>query len=231
MNATDNLRLVVNLITTQNGKNLANFILKLNVNERNNFMKTNNKPSWMKTWLRNKHGFTNAEINERVKKQGARNTFRRYINSLEKFKANNMKISKYMNPVNPPPFVKLQINNKGHLELEPVCANNHTKGIYIHYGITNPLYRGQKIGYRLRKAAVNAALNSKIPLYQVSQNIEKLVKQGNLPISGRIMKSLGAAQINYAPPCRAGNKRSSYNYAFVVGAAPRLKRPIKKLNT
>jgi hypothetical protein len=231
MNSNENLRLVVNLLTTRNQKNLSNFVLKLNKNERNNFMSAKSKPYWMKAWLRNKHGFTNAEINERVKKQGARNTFKRYINSLEKLKNTNMIIKKHMRPKTPPPFVKLQINNKGHIELEPVCATNHTKGVYIHYGITNPLYRGQKIGYRLRKVAVNAALNSKLPLYQVSQNIEKLVKQGNLPISGRIMKSLGAVQINYAPPCRAGNKRNKYNYAFVVGAAPFLKRPIKKLNT
>jgi hypothetical protein len=231
MNAKENLKIVVNLLTTRNKKNLSKFILKLNKNERNNFIKANNKSSWMKTWLRNKHGFNNTEIQEQVKRRGninMRNTFTRYVNTLAKFKSNNMKIIKHMTPTTPPPYVKLNLQNKGYLEIEPVCENNHNRGVYIHYGVTHEKYRGQKIGYRLRKVAVNAALNSKIPLYQVAQDVELLVKKGNMPISGKIMKSLGAMQINYNPPCRAKNVRGSFNYSFVVGGPHRVKRPIKK---
>ena len=125
-------------------------------------------------------------------------------------------------------FVNLKLNNRGYIQLEPVCNNNRKKGIYIHYGETKPGFRGQHIGFRLRKTAVNAARHSKIPLYQVSQNIERLVTKGNIPISGRIMQKLGATQMNYAPPCRAANKRNKYNFAFVVGGPTQFKRPIAR---
>jgi hypothetical protein len=126
-----------------------------------------------------------------------------------------------------PPFVSLKINNKGYIQLEPLCYSNFNKGIYIHYGETFENARGQKVGFRLRKKAVNASRNTGIPLWQVSQNIEGLVKKGTLPISGKIMKSLGATQIMYPPPCRESNKRGPENYAFVVGA-PVPKRPIRR---
>ena len=230
-----NLNVAIKLMIDPNRANLmTNFIMKLNSSERNNFMRNStNKKNWIKRWIREKHGLNNAEINEMVNKhapQNNRNTFNRYVNTLYRVKNANMNLTKYMNPKSPPPYVNLRIGSKGFIQLEPVCKNNHSKGMYIHYGETKPGFRGQKIGLRLRTAAVKAALNSKILLYQVSQNIEGLVKKGNLPISGKIMKSLGAHQINYAPPCRSENLRGSYNYAFVVGNKP-LKRPMKRPHT
>lgn len=211
-------------ILAKNGKNLIpKFLLQLNTQERNNFMKNGtNKKEWIKQWLKNKHNYNNERIKNLVNKYNISNAFNKYVNSLNKLKNDNMSvrihsISKHSGG----PYASLNIGKKGYIQLEPVCVNNFNKGIYIHYGETSAGYRGQKIGFRLRKTAVNASRATGIPLWQVSQNIESLVKAGNLPVSGKIMKSLGATQINYAPPCRASNKRGPHNFAFVVGLPTR----------
>lgn len=233
-----NLNAAIGLLANPNNSRLhTNFIMKLNATDRNNFSKSNtNKKNWIKKWIRDKHGYTNTEIQAMVNmRPPVRNAFQRYINSLNKLKNKKMTINRYMTPKEPPQYVSLKLGKKGFLQIEPVCANNYNRGVYIHYGETAKAYRGPEhknargkgIGYRLREAARNAALNSKVPLYQVSQNIEGLVNNGNMPISGRIMKSLGAHQINYAPPCRSENLRGPYNFAFIVGNKP-LKRPIQK---
>ena len=243
MSRNSNLNMAIRLLVDPTKPNLiSNFLLKLNSTDRNNFLKNStNKKIWIKRWIREQTGYNNATINALVNKHppaNTRNTFQRYINSLNKFKQPNMILNRHMTPINGPPYVTLLIkknfNNpsvgtgsaKGYIQLEPVCKNNHSKGMYIHFGETGRRFRGQKIGLRLRKVAVNAALNSKILLYQVSQNIEHLVPPGELPISGKIMKSLGAHKINYAPPCRSENLRPQ-NFAFVVGNKPP-KRPIAK---
>ena len=239
MNANADLALVAKLIAGPTKSNLwGNFILKLNASQRNNFNRAMNKNAWMKRWLKEKHGLNNEEIQERIEAQGpknTRNTFNRYLNSLKKFKNKNMVIVRHVKPKEPPEYVNLKLQtpkgtNKGYIQLEPVCEKNYNKGIYIHYGETYSKFRGQKVGERLRKAAVNAALNSKILLYQVSQNIEGLVNPGTLPISGKIMEKLGAHRISFPPPCRANNVRGPQNFAFVVGNKP-LKRPISRGNS
>lgn len=240
MNNNANLNMAVGLLVDPNKSNLlTKFFMKLNASERTNFMKNStNKKAFIRRWIREKMGYNNAEIQAFVNKRApknTRNTFQRYVNALNNSIHNNMKIVKHMTPKNPPPYVNLQVKVgegpvKGYIQLEPVCKNNHNKGVYIHYGETPSQYRGQKVGYRLRKAAVNAALKSKILLYQVSQNIEGLVTPGNLPVSGKIMKKLGAHTINYPPPCRSENVRGPYNYVFVVGNKP-LKRPISRDNS
>jgi hypothetical protein len=216
-------------ILAKNGQNLIpKFILQLNSQERNNFMKNGtNKKEWIKQWLKNKHNYNEERINNLVNKYNVSTTFNRYVNSLSKFKNSNMSIHRFKLPINNGgPYASLSVGKKGFIQLEPVCTNNFNRGIYIHYGETHAKYRGQKIGFRLRKAAVNASRATGIPLWQVSQNLQNLVKAGNLPVSGKIMKSLGATQINYAPPCRASNKRGPRNFAFVVGmpTRPRLKK-------
>lgn len=228
MNANRDANLVVRLLTEPNKANLmTNFMLKLNAPERNNFTKASNKTTWLKNWLKRTHGFNNEELNSLVNNRliNSKTAFNRYLNSVLKFKDRNMKLLRYMDPNEPPPWANLRVPKKGYIQLEPVCANNFNRGVYIHYGETFKEARVQKVGYRLRKAAVNAAKNLKIPLYQVSQNIEGLVKPGNLPISGKIMKSLGATQLNWAPPCRASNKRGPQNYVFVVGGSGPFIRP------
>jgi hypothetical protein len=188
-----------------------------------------NRKEWIKRWLRNRRNYNNERIANRVATYNTRTTFNKYVNSLNKLKNANMSLFKFNSPIkNGGPYASLRVGSvKGYIQLEPVCLNNFNRGVYIHYGETKEKYRGQKIGFRLRKTAVNASRQSGIPLWQVSQNIERLVKAGNLPVSGKIMKALGATQINYAPPCRAENKRGAYNYAFVVGIPkrPTLKRP------
>lgn len=240
MNNNANLNMAIGLLVDPNKSNLlTKFFMKLNASERSNFMKNStNKKAFIRRWIREKMGYNNAEIQALVNKRApknTRNTFQRYVNALNNSIHNNMKIVKHMTPKHPPPYVNLQVKVgegplKGYIQLEPVCANNHSKGVYIHYGETPKQYRGQKVGYRLRKAAVNAALKSKILLYQVSQNIEGLVTPGNLPVSGKIMKKLGAHTISYPPPCRSENVRGPYNYVFVVGNKP-LKRPISRDNS
>jgi GNAT superfamily N-acetyltransferase len=240
-----NVNTAVGLLANPNNARLhTNFILKLNATDRNNFMKAStNKKNWIRKWIRDKHGYTNAEIQALVNKipvEKKVNTFRRYVNALINSINNNMRVVEHMNPREPPPYVNLQMKPrkgpfKGYIQLEPACKNNHNKGVYIHYGTTFNTYRGAEhknargkgIGYRLREAARNAALKSKIRLYQVSQNLEGLVAPGALPISGKIMQSLGAHRLNYPPPCRSSNVRGPQNYVFLVGNKP-LKRPLTK---
>jgi hypothetical protein len=219
----NNLSTAIGILAT-NGKNLiANFLVQLNAQERINFMRNGtNKKEWVKKWLRNKHNYNNERIANLVTKYNTRTIFNKYVNSLSKLKNANMSLRRFMVPIaNGGPYVSLSVGKKGLIQLEPACLNNFNRGVYIHYGETKEEYRGQKIGFRLRKAAVNASRNAGVPLWQVSQNIEKLVKAGDLPVSGKIMTKLGATQINYAPPCRAHNKRGPQNYAFVVGLPTR----------
>ena len=228
MISNNDLRVAVGVMAAPKANLLAKFLVQLNSTERNNFMKTTDPVEWITAWLRNKHNYNTSQLGNLIKKYANATTFNRYVNSLNRLKNGNMKIHKHMTPSNGgPPFVSLAINNKGYIQLEPVCANNFNKGIYIHYGGTYKGARRQGVGFRLRKTAVNASKNTGIPLWQVSQNVEGLVEHGKLPISGRIMKALGATQIPYAPPCRNSNKRGSYDYAFVVGA-PVPKRPIRR---
>lgn len=226
-----NVNTAIGILATNRKNLISKFLVHLNAQERNNFMKNDNdtnKKEWIRRWLRNRRNYDNERIANRVANYNTRTTFNKYVNTLSKLKNANMSLRRFMTPIeNGGPYVSLSVGEKGHIELEPTCLNNFNRGVYIHYGVTNKKYRGQKIGFRLRKTAVNASRNSGIPLWQVSQNIERLVKAGNLPVSGKIMKALGATQINYAPPCRAHNKRNAYNYAFVVGMPkrPSVKRP------
>ncbi len=223
-----NVNTAIGILAT-NGKNLIpKFLVQLNAEERTNFMKNGtNRKEWIKRWLRNKHNYTNERIYNRVNNYNYLTTFNKYIKSVNKLMNANMYVNRFNVSINRGgPYATLSIGEKGYIQIEPVCKNNFNRGVYIHYGETNKKYRGQKIGFRLRKTAVNASRNTGIPLWQVSQNIEGLVKVGNLPISGKIMKALGATKTNSAPPCRAKNKRDPYNYAFVVGIPkrPSLKR-------
>ena len=222
MNA-NNLNTAIGILATNRKNLISNFLIQLNHHERATFMSNGtNKKAWIKQWLRNKHNYNNERIANLVAKYNTRTTFNKYVNSLSKLKNANMSLRRFMVPIeNGGPYVSLSVGKKGYIQLEPACLNNFNRGVYIHYGETKEAYRGQKIGFRLRKAAVNASRNAGVPLWQVSQNIEKLVAPGKLPISGGIMTSLGATQINYAPPCRAENKRGPQNYAFVVGLTKR----------
>ena len=225
----NNVNTAIGILATNRKNLISNFLVQLNAQERTNFMKNGtNQKEWIKQWLRNKHNYNNERIANRVAKYNTRTTFNKYVNSLSKLKNANMSLRRFMAPIaNGGPYVSLSVGKKGYIQLEPVCLDNFNRGVYIHYGETKQAYRGQKIGFRLRKAAVNASRSTGIPLWQVSQNLEGLVKSGNLPISGKIMTKLGATQINYAPPCRAENKRGPYNYAFVVGLPTRaaMKKP------
>ena len=221
----DDVNLAYRLLTERNKtKLITDFLTRLNTTQLNNFTKAANKDAWIKKWIRNKHG-QNASFQLNLMHAVTPNTFSRYVNALNRHKANNMNIVRHMNPKNPPPYVNLKVGNKGYIQLEPVCKNNHNKGVYVHYGETFPGFRGQKVGFRLRNMAVRAARNSNIPLYQVSQNIEGLIARGNDPITARIMKKLGAIQMNSAPPCRHENKRGPQNLAFRVGGVEPPKKP------
>ena len=225
----NNVNTAIGILAT-NGKNLiSKFLINLNTEERNNFMKNGtNRKEWIKRWLRNKHNYNNERIANRVATYNARTTFNKYVNSLSKLKNANMSLRRFYLPINKGgPYVSLSVGKKGYIQLEPACLDNFNRGVYIHYGETNKKYRGQKIGFRLRKTAVNASRNVGVPLWQVSQNLESLVAAGNLPVSGKIMTKLGATKINYAPPCRVENKRGPQNYAFVVGLPTRaaMKKP------
>lgn len=238
MNSNANVRIAVNAILggINKEKHMTNFYLRLTPTELSNFTKTNKRLTWMKNWAARKGNTTPANIQAIINKKKAssppprkpnsQNTFNRYTNSLEKFMNENMNIEYHSsNNYDEVAAVNLSINKKGYIQIEPVCKNNRSKGVYIHYGETYPKARGQKVGFRLRKTAVSAARNSKVPLYQVSQNINSLVKKGNMPISGKIMQQLGAIRTARTHPCKAKNKRNNSNYAFVVNSRS-FKRPI-----
>lgn len=222
MNEKQDVNRAFNLLIKPN--TITSFLNKLNANEFKKFRESSNITTALKNWLRTRHG-QNAVNGFNMLTGTIPTTFNRYVNTLEKTKSNNMNLVKKMTPKRPPPFVQLEIGNKGYIQIEPVCPYNFNKGVYIAYGYTNKPYRNQKIGTRLRTIAVKAARNSKIPLYQVSQNIEGLVEKGKMPYSGKIMEKLGASRINHAPPCRAKNKRGNYNYAYVVGNVKHFKKP------
>lgn len=241
MNSNANVRIAVNAILggKNKEKHMTNFYLRLTPDELTNFTKwKGDRRTWMKKWAAKKSNTAPANIQAIINKKRAlnprsynvQNAFNKYTNSLEKFMNENMNIH-YSSRNNNNAFaftdVNLSIKNKGYIQIEPVCANNRSQGVYIHYGETFPNARGQKVGFRLRKTAVNAARNSKVPLYQVSQNINKLVKKGNVPVSGKIMQQLGATRVSRTHPCKAKNKRNNNNYAFVVNSRS-LKRPLVK---
>lgn len=243
MNNNSGLNVAIGLLSEPSSANLfSKFIMKLNTTDRANFTNNaTNKNAFIRRWIREKTGYSNSEIQALVnlrKPANTRNAFERYVNALENAKNANMTIVRHMAPREPPPYVNLQMKKgkgpvKGYIQLEPLCKNNYSRGVYIHYGETRPKYRGpahknargKGIGYRLREVARNAALKSKTLLYQVSQNIEGLVAPGDLPISGKIMQSLGAHPLSYPPPCRSENVRGPQNHVFLVGPKPP-KRPI-----
>ena len=87
--STTPLFLLVNTaigILATNGKNLiSKFLVQLNAEERNNFMKNGtNKKEWIKKWLRNKHNYNNERIANRIATYNTRTTFNKYVNSLSK---------------------------------------------------------------------------------------------------------------------------------------------------
>ena len=162
-----NVNTAIGILAT-NGKNLiSKFIVHLNAEERNNFMKNGtNRKEWIKRWLRNRRNYDNERIANRVTMYNARTTFNRYVNSVNKLMNANMNINRFNSPKNGRgPYASLSVGDKGYIQLEPVCKNNFNRGVYIHYGKTNKKYRGQKIGFRLRKTAVNASRNTGIPLW------------------------------------------------------------------
>jgi hypothetical protein len=244
MNANINVRIAVNAILggRNKEKHMTNFYLRLTPQELQNYTSSHSKLTWMKNWAARKSNTTPANIQAMINKKRAssppqrkpnsQNTFNKYTNSLEKFMNENMNIEYHSsNNYDEVAAVNLSINKKGYIQIEPVCVNNRSKGVYIHYGETYPTARGQRVGFRLRKTAVNAARNSRVPLYQVSQNINSLVKKGNMPISGRIMQQLGAIRTARTHPCKAKNKRNNSNYAFVVNSRS-FKRPsVRKSST
>lgn len=94
------------------------------------------------------------------------------------------------------------------------------KGIYVRYGRTGRKARGTGIGTEQRKIGRNAAHNLNLTLYQVSQNLEKLVP-GQTPISGKIMKKLGAVPASEIPGHPSRNKNT---YKFKIPPPARPKR-------
>lgn len=79
-----------------------------------------------------------------------------------------------------------------------VPINN--KSVYLHYGHTAGSKRQMGYGTLLRKFAMNAAKNAGMKLYQVSLNVERLLRENNknrTPYSGRIMKKLGARPVAF----------------------------------
>ena len=88
---------------------------------------------------------------------------------------------------------------RSYVQYAPLAnEKGNLQGIYVHYGRTGKRARGTGIGTEQRKIGRNAAHNLQLTLYQVSQNLEKLVP-GQTPISGKIMKKLGAVPASEIP--------------------------------
>ena len=198
-----------------NSQNLTKFIQKLTNAERENFQKPGtNRSAWIQKWINTQH----------------RNAFRRYVTALQKSLTNTNKLNMVLK--NYPYEVMLQIPNqnrngnvKGYIALTPVCENNRNRGVFIAHGATFEGYRGEHIGTRLRKAAVNAARNAKVRLYQVSRNLAGLVPEGALPISGRIMSSLGANRMLTPPPCQQVNTKGPKSFFFMFNGTAKKALP------
>ena len=104
--------------------------------------------------------------------------------------------------------VQLRANNKTFINIEPV--NN--RSVYISYGQTAKNKRRRGLGTDLRRFAVNAALNTKMNLYQQTKNLNRLLENpNNMPYSGIIMERLGAKLVNRRQVPRNIGKGSANN--------------------
>jgi len=107
------------------------------------------------------------------------------------------------------------------VQYAPVAnEKGNLKGIYVHYGRTGKKARGTSIGTEQRRIGRNAAHNLNLTLYQVAQNLEKLAP-GQTPISGKIMKKLGAVPASEIPG-HPSKSKEPYKYKIPPPGPKRL---------
>jgi hypothetical protein len=93
-------------------------------------------------------------------------------------------------------------------------ATGPIHGVYVYYGTTAEANRGKGLGTTLRKIGRNASHILAVPLYQVSQNLESL-NPGGTPISGKIMKKLGAVSASRIPGKTNVTREERYKYKIM----------------
>jgi hypothetical protein len=96
-----------------------------------------------------------------------------------------------------------------------VRFSNQNGKVWLWKGQVRANERGRGIGTRLRKYGVNAAILAGVPLYHEGININNMVGQRNVPISTRIMRSLGAVPTG---PRSLRFKKKKYSFLSVVPA-------------
>lgn len=154
----------------------------------------NNINKLIKKNLNNKNNL--EKILNNLTKPTHHTPFERFANHLVNITKNNKNIKIY------PEKRKITIgygtknNNYAYVMFVP---SKNNRGAYIRFGKTGRLRRRQKEGTRLRRYGVQAARKAGIPLYQYGENVEKLLPQGAVPISTRIMRSLGAVPAHKIP--------------------------------
>ena len=122
--------------------------------------------------------------------------FERFANHLVNITKNNKNIKIYPNRRNITIGYGTTNNNYSYVKFMP---SKNNRGVYISFGKTGKLRRMQKEGTKLRGYGVRAARKAGVPLYQYGQNVEKLLPQGAVPISTRIMRGLGAVPAHKIP--------------------------------
>ena len=96
-----------------------------------------------------------------------------------------------------------------------VRFSNQNGKVWLWKGQVRADERGKGIGTRLRKYGVNAAYLAGVPLYHEGININNLVGPMSVPISTRIMRSLGAVPTG---PRSLRFRKKKYSVLSVVPA-------------
>lgn len=196
-----------------NSRNISNFKNSLTSSQLRAFQNSSNKSTWTRNFIKRKFNMNNDNVNmtSNIKKTLR---FTSFLNKLKnKINKNKNSIWKLNTSHNKTlASVSLKGNRNTVLQLEQVCPTNGSKGIYFLYGHTARNMRRKGYGTQVRALVAGVARNAKLNVYQYSQNTERLVNNKTLPISGQIMKKLGAVEINKVP-CR--NKQSNFT-AFVI---------------
>ena len=99
-----------------------------------------------------------------------------------------------------------------------VRFSNQNGKVWLWKGQVRADERGKGIGTRLRKYGVNAAYLAGVRLYHEGINVRNQVPPMSMPISTRIMRSLGAVPTG---PRSLRFKKKKYSFLSVVPAHPK----------
>ena len=135
-----------------------------------------------------------------------RTNFQKFMDALRFVTRNNKKLHISENTHN----AEIKYGNNTYVRF-----SNQNGKVWLWKGQVRADERGKGIGTRLRKYGVNAAYLAGVPLYHEGININNLVGPTSVPISTRIMRSLGAVPTG---PRSLRFRKKKYSVLSVVPA-------------